>query len=430
MLQPSGMPLSVSTSSINCRAVRACGCWKFITGAYRNPSKRSTGGHLHFQWADQANADKFAQLQKGGIAGNELANVEAINTEYARYIDRLSESRAMLGQETELAKLNAQIKLGMFAELSPAQQDTMRQLAGMYDQEQALFDLRSKMKDLQSEYNNAMQFGMPFDEQGALTELYQNNLVALQNYYDAQMALSADNEERLQQLRLQYAQDTGRMLESYNLQSQSLTLATTGEFFGQMGDLVKAFGGEQSNAYRSMIMVQKAANLASVLMSGYKAIAEAYASAPFPANIPAVAAATVKTGVLSAAVQAITPAFADGGHVVGAGTGRSDSIPALLSNGEFVINAQATAKNRSLLEAINSNRYADGGIVGSGQWDKGRKSGTQVNVGDVQVNIENGGGDSEIDAAQAKQLGHAIKNAVREEIAKQARPGGILAQRG
>ena len=135
-------------------------------------------------------------------------------------------------------------------------------------------------------------------------------------------------------------------------------------------------------------------------------------------------------GVLSAAVQAITPAFADGGHVVGAGTGRSDSIPALLSNGEFVINAQATAKNRSLLEAINCNRYADGGIVGSGQWDKGRKSGTQVNVGDVHVNIENGGGDSEIDAAQAKQLGHAIKNAVREEIAKQARPGGILAQRG
>lgn len=46
--------------------------------------------------------------------------------------------------------------------------------------------------------------------------------------------------------------------------------------------------------------------------------------------------------------------FAPGGPVFGSGTGTSDSIPAMLSNGEFVVNANATAKNRSLLEAINS----------------------------------------------------------------------------
>jgi hypothetical protein len=48
------------------------------------------------------------------------------------------------------------------------------------------------------------------------------------------------------------------------------------------------------------------------------------------------------------------PRFAPGGPVFGAGTGTSDSIPAMLSNGEFVVNARATAKNRSLLEQINS----------------------------------------------------------------------------
>lgn len=47
--------------------------------------------------------------------------------------------------------------------------------------------------------------------------------------------------------------------------------------------------------------------------------------------------------------------FAMGGFVSGAGTARSDSIPAMLSNGEFVINSRATANNRQLLEAINSN---------------------------------------------------------------------------
>jgi hypothetical protein len=48
------------------------------------------------------------------------------------------------------------------------------------------------------------------------------------------------------------------------------------------------------------------------------------------------------------------PRFAPGGPVFGPGTGTSDSIPAMLSNGEFVVNARSTAKNRSLLEAINS----------------------------------------------------------------------------
>lgn len=58
--------------------------------------------------------------------------------------------------------------------------------------------------------------------------------------------------------------------------------------------------------------------------------------------------------------------FADGGHVAGAGTSRSDSIPAWLSNGEFVVNANATKKHRNMLEAINRGsvaKFADGGLV-------------------------------------------------------------------
>lgn len=61
--------------------------------------------------------------------------------------------------------------------------------------------------------------------------------------------------------------------------------------------------------------------------------------------------------------------FADGGYVKGAGNGKSDSIPAYLSNGEFVINANATKQYLPLLELINGNRksvgigFANGGIV-------------------------------------------------------------------
>jgi lambda family phage tail tape measure protein len=58
--------------------------------------------------------------------------------------------------------------------------------------------------------------------------------------------------------------------------------------------------------------------------------------------------------------------FADGGNVTGPGTGTSDSIPAMLSDGEFVVNAQATKQWAPLLNAINSGSlpaFADGGNV-------------------------------------------------------------------
>jgi len=60
--------------------------------------------------------------------------------------------------------------------------------------------------------------------------------------------------------------------------------------------------------------------------------------------------------------------LADGGQVSGPGTSRSDSIPAMLSDGEFVVNAASTKKHSKLLHAINDGRipkFADGGMVGT-----------------------------------------------------------------
>ena len=57
--------------------------------------------------------------------------------------------------------------------------------------------------------------------------------------------------------------------------------------------------------------------------------------------------------------------LASGGFVSGPGSGTSDSIPAMLSNGEFVINAKSTAKYFDLLKSLNENKFAAGGLVGS-----------------------------------------------------------------
>jgi tape measure domain-containing protein len=62
------------------------------------------------------------------------------------------------------------------------------------------------------------------------------------------------------------------------------------------------------------------------------------------------------------------PKFASGGSIKGPGSGISDSIPAWLSNGEFVVNAKQTKKHRGLVEAINKDRlprFADGGYFGN-----------------------------------------------------------------
>ncbi|SKA26310.1 tape measure protein [Consotaella salsifontis] len=59
--------------------------------------------------------------------------------------------------------------------------------------------------------------------------------------------------------------------------------------------------------------------------------------------------------------------LAEGGQVDGPGTATSDSIPAMLSDGEFVVNAKAAKKHGSLLEAINGGgleHFAAGGAVG------------------------------------------------------------------
>lgn len=76
---------------------------------------------------------------------------------------------------------------------------------------------------------------------------------------------------------------------------------------------------------------------------------------------------------------------ATGGRIVGAGSGTSDSIPAMLSNGEFVVNAAAARRYRTLLEAVNSGRLhvpraATGGAVGGLPSRAGGVGGTSVQV--------------------------------------------------
>ena len=72
--------------------------------------------------------------------------------------------------------------------------------------------------------------------------------------------------------------------------------------------------------------------------------------------------ATIKTKMYAAG--GIVTGYDNGGTVRGPGTATSDSIPAMLSNGEYVIKASSVQKyGKETFDALNTQKFADGGMV-------------------------------------------------------------------
>ena len=74
-----------------------------------------------------------------------------------------------------------------------------------------------------------------------------------------------------------------------------------------------------------------------------------------------------KSAIKSANIP--TAKFAQGGLVTGEGTGTSDSIPAMLSNGERVMTARATSAYSGILSALNTS--VGGAPIGESTKTKG-----------------------------------------------------------
>ena len=125
-------------------------------------------------------------------------------------------------------------------------------------------------------------------------------------------------------------------------------------------------------------------------------------------TIPLGVAYTITTDALAIAAGAAGAAkilgFATGGYVSGAGSGTSDSIPAMLSNGESVMNANTTATFAPLLSYLNQ---AGGGVGFSGP----RGSAARLNDGGLSARAAGAGlfpSAAEIGAAVAANVPTSI----------------------
>ncbi|WP_334007221.1 phage tail tape measure C-terminal domain-containing protein [Burkholderia orbicola] len=203
----------------------------------------------------------------------------------------------------------------------------------------------------------------------------------VQGYTDRLAAYEAYEQQR-NQIRNSYSDQMSIAVTSLTANGK-----TNAEAFA--GGFTQAFGQVQS-AMDKFITTGKL-NMADLTASILADFAKIAANQAF-SSLVGIGMGALGLGASSGGGMSFAGAFhlADGGHVTGAGTATSDSIPAMLSNGEFVVNAASTSRYRGLLESINSGQmshFATGGYVGSSGGSSGNSGG-----GDVHMHVQGGGG--------------------------------------
>ena len=162
------------------------------------------------------------------------------------------------------------------------------------------------------------------------------------------------NQKRLEQEKKFSEEETKQIkaeaAKALKIEQEKYTAA--GQLTNAAAQALEAFGNES----KALTALSKTLALATVAINTGKAISEAIAAnAGKPWGFAAIA--TVIAQILSAMTSATSiinsAKFATGGLVSGPGTGTSDSIPAMLSNGESVMTARATGMFAPLLSTLN-----------------------------------------------------------------------------
>lgn len=224
-------------------------------------------------------------------------------------------------------------------------------LAIKYAEEE--FEKRKNLKDA------SMAWGQSYADMTGTGAIFQLNQDRFSQYdqsnalFDSQIALAETAEQR--EAIWQAHNDRMRMIdENYWNGTKAYQLGMAADVFGGLSGAMLNFVEESSSSYQALVAIQKGANLASVLMNSVTAISAAWASAPFPYNLPAVAMATVETGALQATLQAFTP------NISGMAHNGIDNIPKegtwLLDGGERVLNPE---QNKDLTSYLNDRQAAN-----------------------------------------------------------------------
>ena len=311
------------------------------------------------------------------IYGETTENLDALaeaETEYADVIERITgqSSEAIKWQNDRLAVLKEELlvidelvkktldvnAIGHYRAPKPKFDD------GEDDEE--IIDEASRLQEIN---NMRLQYEkLGFDER---LKLQQENLAIehAQRVANGEDALATEIWYQGEMTRI--AKENADARREYALSIAQASMAGASSMISSLKELAEVSG--------AFAQYQKALALAEVALNTGQAISAGIASAmatPFPANIGAIL--TTISAVISGIAQsksAIKSAnipvakFAQGGLAEGAGTGTSDSIPAMLSNGESVMTARATSAYSGILSALNTS--VGGAPIGESTKTKG-----------------------------------------------------------
>ena len=241
--------------------------------------------------------DLLAESRKG--ANKELDKSNSVLQDLQREL----ELATLSGKELAIAR--AENRLNEFA--TEAETQAVRELAG------ALYTLQEarKLGDTKEEQDKNIMgdvkplSGGAFDDQVAR---YEAEAVAEQERYEQSLErlrlareAKLQTEDEFNQLEADMKQRHEDRMAQIAQAGVSVQLKAYSSAFGSIAEVLKNAQGEQSGIYKAMFAVSKAFAISSATITAYDAISKAWASAPFPANLAAVAMTTPQVmGVVSA----------------------------------------------------------------------------------------------------------------------------------
>ena len=377
-----------------------------VLDEYKNPSSRATGGHIHvsvlgYNGSTGALKEANAELdivKKTNEEATRIRNEQArlqlnVSSRYATEEQKMVDDNAQKIKDIKLAYAGDQSAIDKYLKL---QADAYQKDVEEYQSKQMLKSISDKkaLLEIQQYWMSAEDYAREYYalvreeilntaeyspemknalvKQANIQQGVDLNAERDQTWSDYQNRFGVEKSPYQQDIDLlQQARDQMLITEQdYQRKRREVQLTHGGAYAADFAGLMMNLVDTNDWAYRDLALAQKSFTVFSVAMSSYDTIAKAWSSLPFPANLPVVGQAVMQTGLLQAAVSAMSPVgYATGGHITGKGTGTSDDIPIWASNGEYMMKAEAVAKlglgNLDYMNATGNlpGKFADGGLI-------------------------------------------------------------------
>ncbi|SVO52488.1 phage tail length tape measure family protein [Klebsiella pneumoniae] len=179
-------------------------------------------------------------------------------------------------------------------------------------------------------------------------------LAAQEEAYAKAGEITAEGEARMTSIR-QRAADANQVIEA---QKNTIISAATQSLFDSTADIMRTGFGEQSAIYKVAFAASKAFAIADSMVKIQQAIASGVVSAPYPANIIAMASIAAQTASIVSNIQAVSGVgFASGGYT---GPGGKYQPAGIVHKGEYVFDQASTNRiGVSRLEALRNGQPLD-----------------------------------------------------------------------